>query len=87
MFSGSGESACVDAFAAYCSEDEEKARGAMDRVTEATERPEPKRIKERADAIVGEEAMACGERGGTRARKVDCEDRGWLSLPGHVPLT
>lgn len=84
MFSGSGAPGCVDGFAAYCSEDEEKARGAMDLVTEAAERPEPKRIRERADAIVGEEAMACGERGGTRARKVDCEDRGWLNLPGHV---
>lgn len=43
---------CVDAFAAYRSEDEEKARGAMDLVVDATERPVPKRIKERADAIV-----------------------------------
>lgn len=86
MFSGSGESGCVDAFAAYRSEDEEKARGAMDLVTEATERPEPKRIRERADAIVGGEAMACSERG-DEARKADCEDRGWLNLPGHVWLT
>lgn len=63
MFSGSGESGCVDAFAAYCSEDEEKAREVMDLVTEATERPLPRRIKERADAIVEGEAMACNKEG------------------------
>lgn len=64
MFSGSGESGCVDAFAAYCREDDEKARGAMNLVDEATERPVPRRSKERADAIVGGKAMAYDEGGG-----------------------
>lgn len=52
MFSGSGPGA-VDAFAAYWREVDEKARLVMDLEAEATERPEPRRIRERADAIVG----------------------------------
>lgn len=52
MFSGSGAPGCVEALAAYCSEEEEKARGAMDLEAEAIDRPVPRRIKERADAIV-----------------------------------
>lgn len=58
MFSGSGAPGCVDAFAAYRREEEEKVREALDLAAEATERPELKRIKERADAIVGRRAMA-----------------------------
>ena len=58
MFSGSGAPDSVDAFAAYRSEDEKKVRGALDLTAEATERPEPRRIRERADAIVGRGAMA-----------------------------
>lgn len=52
MFSGSGAPGCVEALAAYCSEEEEKARGAIDLEAEAIDRPVPRRIKERADAIV-----------------------------------
>jgi hypothetical protein len=51
MFSGSGPG-CVEALGAYCREAEEKVRAAMDLVADATERPEPRRIKERAEAIV-----------------------------------
>lgn len=58
MFSGSEAPGSVDAFAAYRSEDEEKARGALDLAAEATERPELRRSRERADAIVGRGAMA-----------------------------
>lgn len=65
MFSGSGAPGCVDAFAAYRSEDEEKERVALDLAAEATERPELRRIRERADAIVGRGAMAAtrGDKG------------------------
>ena len=52
MFSGSGEAGCVDALAAYCNGVEEKARPAKALGAEATERPVPRRIRERADAIV-----------------------------------
>lgn len=65
MFWGSGMSGCVDAFAAYWRDVEENPRIPMDLEAEATERPEPRRIKERADAIVGRGAMAATRRGQT----------------------
>jgi hypothetical protein len=80
MFSSSGEPGCVEAFAAYCIGDEEKARGAMDLAAEATGRPEPRRIRERADAIVGGRGQWLARGGTGKARKVDCEDGGWLNL-------
>lgn len=58
MFSGSGVPGCVEALGADRRADEEKVRPAMDLVAEATERPEPKRITERAEAIVEGRAMA-----------------------------
>lgn len=79
MFWGSGESGCVDAFVAYWREVEEKARLAMDLEAEAIERPEPRRIKERADAIVGKENAGSDRRGDER--NWDYEDGGWSNLP------
>lgn len=53
MFSGSGVPGAVDALGAWCREDEEKARPAIeDLEAEATERPVLNRIKERAEAMV-----------------------------------
>lgn len=64
MFSGSGDPGCVEALAANCRADEEKARGAIDLEAETIERPAPRRIKERADAIVvGKQWLRAGGRG------------------------
>lgn len=84
MFSGSGPGA-VEALAAYWREVEEKARLAMNLEAEATDRPEPRRIRERADAIVGEGSNTAAA-GGDK-RNWDCEAGGWSNLPNHVWLT
>jgi hypothetical protein len=68
MFSGSGPG-CVEALGAHFREAEEKARGAMDLVAVATERPDPRRIRERAEAMVYREQWLLQRVEGTGARR------------------
>jgi hypothetical protein len=82
MFSGSGPG-CVEALGAHWREAEEKVRAAIDLVADATERPEPRRIKERAEAMVYREQWLLQQVEGTGARRGKTRLRGWSAF-GHM---